>query len=321
MLKIIFTASLILAVLLFPPAALAFISQNAIPGDRTYGIKRKLEDGIILVAGLTPTTKAWFSVAVSQRRFKEATALLKKGENAKTSLNESVVQSNMAVDEINQINDKSRKKNLAVQMLRQMQDYDLSLANEEQSLISNSSQQSTQPQSKSSNSQNLSQSSLNTQSSNSSAINTVTETRVEIIKTTEVVKEIIVQSGGNPNQGSVSNGQTNNYSSPTPSATSTPIPSPTPTPSPMPTTPASNGNAANNGQTIFNSGLSLSTSASNIATSESSQSGSPSPSPSLTHSPISSPSSVLGTSYQPDLGFLNIFKKIFSLFNKSLVQN
>ena len=61
MIRLLSIITLILSIVLFPPASLALISNNAVPGDSIYPIKRFLEDGIYAVASITPGTKAWFS--------------------------------------------------------------------------------------------------------------------------------------------------------------------------------------------------------------------------------------------------------------------
>lgn len=119
---------LILSILLFPPAALALISNNAVPGDTTYPIKRKLEDGILLIASFHPTTKAWFSVERSNRRFVEATALLGQGKAATETIDELVFQTEAAVDEVVKVNDNAQKDQLISQLSESIDKYDKGLA-------------------------------------------------------------------------------------------------------------------------------------------------------------------------------------------------
>ena len=103
MVKLLSIFTIILAIVLFPPAALALVSNSAVPGDKTYPIKRSLEDIIYSVASLNPTTQAWFSAARSGRRYKEFTILITQGKFEKNSLNELVSQTGVAVAQVNQI--------------------------------------------------------------------------------------------------------------------------------------------------------------------------------------------------------------------------
>lgn len=134
--RILTILSLSLAVLLFPPAVLAIISQNAIPGDSTYLVKRKLEDGILLFASITPTTKAWFSIERSSRRYKEATTLLSHGDVASNTLNELVDQTTIAAKQISQVQNVAKKQELINQLSNSIKQYDQGLSNIQPSAIS-----------------------------------------------------------------------------------------------------------------------------------------------------------------------------------------
>lgn len=127
MAKILTVLSLVFALLLFPPATMAIISQNAVPGDSTYPIKRKLEDGILLFASITPTTKAWFSLERSNRRYKEAAILLNKGDLATQTLNELVDQTTIAAQEITQVQSVAKKEELINQLSQSIKQYDQGL--------------------------------------------------------------------------------------------------------------------------------------------------------------------------------------------------
>lgn len=127
MVKLFSIISLVLAIVLFPPAALALVSNNAVPGDATYPIKRALEDGIFAVASLNPTTKAWFAAARSDRRFKEFTTLVAQGKKGGETLNELVEQTQVAANQIAQVNDEGQKQQLIEQLSQSIKKYDLGL--------------------------------------------------------------------------------------------------------------------------------------------------------------------------------------------------
>lgn len=127
MIRLLSILTIILAIILFPPAVLAVLSNNAVPGDGTYPIKRSLEDGIYAIASLNPTSKAWFSAARSDRRFKEFSTLLAQGKSASNTLNELVIQTDIAAEQIKKIDDPIRKQELISQLSNSIEKYDLGL--------------------------------------------------------------------------------------------------------------------------------------------------------------------------------------------------
>lgn len=126
--KLLGIISLILALVLFPPATLAVVSNNAIPGDTTYPIKRGLEDVIFAVASLNPATKAWFAAARSDRRFTEVSALVAQGKKASETLNELVEQTQIAAIQIDKVSDPIQKEKLIKQLADSIYKYDVGLS-------------------------------------------------------------------------------------------------------------------------------------------------------------------------------------------------
>src|SRR5438093_1469689 len=95
MAKIFTIISMIIMLALFPPSVLALISNNAVPGDSTYSIKRTLEDGVIAITSVNPVTKVWFSQARTGRRLDEAATIILRKKSvapAYDSLNEYIEQ-------------------------------------------------------------------------------------------------------------------------------------------------------------------------------------------------------------------------------------
>ncbi len=128
MAKLLSILLLVLTVGLFPPAALALISNNAVPGDAAYPAKRKLEDVILLVASVNPATKAWFSAARSNRRFSEARVLIAQGkQGANETLGELVSQTAIAAKEIEQVSDSAQKQQLKEHLVQSIEQYNLGL--------------------------------------------------------------------------------------------------------------------------------------------------------------------------------------------------
>lgn len=135
--KILSIIFLIIAIFLFPPAVLAGISQNAIPGDSLYPIKRAMEKGVLTLVSIHPTTKAWFSIDYSGRRFSEATRLITKGENiqAKKSLNELVSQTSEVASAITTIKNQAQKRKLLAELNRSINQYQEGLTQAKQQAI------------------------------------------------------------------------------------------------------------------------------------------------------------------------------------------
>ncbi len=127
MVKLLSILSIVLAIILFPPAALALVSNNAIPGDATYPIKRSLEDVIYAAASLNPTTKAWFAAARSDRRFKEFITLVAQGKSVSRTLNELVTQTETAASDIKKIDDPIKRQDLVNQLSESIDKYDQKL--------------------------------------------------------------------------------------------------------------------------------------------------------------------------------------------------
>lgn len=115
---------MILGIILMPPAILAYVSNDAIPTNKVrYPIKRALENGILAIASLHPTSKAWFSVDRSKRRFKESKALLATGNIPFETLNELVVQTQEAKVEISRISESSERLKLFEEYKRSISEY------------------------------------------------------------------------------------------------------------------------------------------------------------------------------------------------------
>lgn len=68
--------SWILLFALAPLTILVLLSQNSIPGDLFYPIKRGLENVILVAASVSPSTRVAFKTDLTERRFAEAQQLL-----------------------------------------------------------------------------------------------------------------------------------------------------------------------------------------------------------------------------------------------------
>lgn len=119
---------MVLMVVLLVPTGLVFASQDAVPGDRTYPIKRGLENVIVTLASVHPATRAFFKADMSKRRYKEAVALVKRGDTeSQSSLVELVAQTEAAAEDIGQISDPKAKQELVENLSRQIDEYQTGL--------------------------------------------------------------------------------------------------------------------------------------------------------------------------------------------------
>lgn len=117
-----------LIVILLLPTGMVLASQDAVPGDSTYGIKRGLENVIAKAASVHPATRTYFKTDFSKRRFKEAVTLIDRGDNASNSLKELVSQTKSAADSMNDVSDKNLRKQFASDLSKQIDEYDKKLA-------------------------------------------------------------------------------------------------------------------------------------------------------------------------------------------------
>ncbi len=67
---------------LLPITILIFLSQDSIPGDLFYPVKRGMENVILAAASVNPATRAAFRTDLTEARFKEAQSLVVSKSNA-----------------------------------------------------------------------------------------------------------------------------------------------------------------------------------------------------------------------------------------------
>lgn len=90
--KILNTSSWVALIFLAPVALLIFLSQDTIPGDLFYPIKRGMEGVVLAAASVNPATRVAFRTDLTQKRFNEAEKLLL----ASAGFSEGLVQSGQA---------------------------------------------------------------------------------------------------------------------------------------------------------------------------------------------------------------------------------
>ncbi len=128
MLKILSTLFLVLILILFPPTTLIIISQNAVKGDSLYPVKRGLETGTLFIVSLTPYTKAYFAVALANRRYEEMSVLLSQGDDADSTIQELVVQAGVAAGDISKVSNANQRSKLIADLSSSIDKYDQGLA-------------------------------------------------------------------------------------------------------------------------------------------------------------------------------------------------
>ena len=114
---------IVIIVILAIPTGLVLISQDSVPGDSTYPIKKSLEGVIIAAASLNPVTRAYFNVDFAKRRYNETIKVVKRGDNNTQSLQDLVKQTRSAAKSINQISDLSLKEQYKKDLRKQIVDY------------------------------------------------------------------------------------------------------------------------------------------------------------------------------------------------------
>ena len=127
MLKILSTVTLVLVMVMTPLVGLIMISQDASKGEFMYPVKKGLESSILAVASLTPYTKAFFSVALANRRYEETEKLLASGENADVSLQELVTQTSSAASDIGKVSSSQQRAKLIADLSTAIEKYDKGL--------------------------------------------------------------------------------------------------------------------------------------------------------------------------------------------------
>lgn len=202
MLKILSVIVTVLLIILTPPAVLAFATQDSVPGDFRYPIKRKLEEGILFLASVHPVTKSYFQINRTQRRFTEAKVLISSGKQASTTLSEFVGETKSAASTVKSVSNQTQKRELASNLSKSITEYDKEFETLEKNIPKKSSLPSPKPSNTAKSSPNVSPIPSETASPEPALENKNQELSPEEIKTIreelkrvqdELQKEIIVK--------------------------------------------------------------------------------------------------------------------------------
>lgn len=125
--KILNITTGILIVLLAPFTVAAIISQNAIPGDSLYPLKRSLENMVLTAAAVSPATRAAFRTDLANRRFIEAQKLLVDKRDA-SGLTDFVSEIQITQLELQRVSDPKQKEELTKKLIVSIAQYEEKLS-------------------------------------------------------------------------------------------------------------------------------------------------------------------------------------------------
>lgn len=116
-------SSWLLLFLLAPATILVLISQNTIPGNFFYPVKRGLENTVLVAASVNPTTKAFFRVDLQARRFSEAEKLLLAKADA-AALSDFITEIQQTQAAVAQVSDPVKKQELQQKLQEAYSEYE-----------------------------------------------------------------------------------------------------------------------------------------------------------------------------------------------------
>lgn len=108
--------------LLAPFTVFVLISQNAVPGDAFYPLKRRLEDVVLVAAAAHPATRVAFRTNLTKRRFSEAETLLLARLDTE-GLSNFVEEVQAARNEAEAISDPVKKEELVKELNNSLTEY------------------------------------------------------------------------------------------------------------------------------------------------------------------------------------------------------
>lgn len=112
--------------LLAPFTLLILLSQNTVPGDLFYPVKRGLEGVILAAASASPATRVAFKTDLTERRFKEAEKLLLAKADAST-LTSFVTEVQSTQTEIDALSNVLEKQQSSEKLIAKIDDYQVKL--------------------------------------------------------------------------------------------------------------------------------------------------------------------------------------------------
>lgn len=110
-----------------PFTVLILLSQNSIPGDFFYPVKRGLENIILVTASVSPTTKVAFRTDFTQRRFTEAQQLLVLRADT-TGFSDLVTEVSSTQQELSTVSNSQDKIQNADKIIAKIEEYQVQLS-------------------------------------------------------------------------------------------------------------------------------------------------------------------------------------------------
>lgn len=105
-----------------PITVLVLLSQNTIPGDLFYPIKRGMENVVLAAATVSPATRVAFRTDLTGRRFDEAEKLLLARADT-TGLSDFVKEVQTAQQEVSTLSNQESKKESTEKLIKKIDEY------------------------------------------------------------------------------------------------------------------------------------------------------------------------------------------------------
>lgn len=118
--------SWILLFLFAPFTVLILLSQNTVPGDLFYPVKRGLEGIVLAAASASPATRVAFRTDLTERRFKEAEKLLLAKADA-TALDSFILEVQSTQEEVDALSSTLQKSQATEKLIAKIDDYQVKL--------------------------------------------------------------------------------------------------------------------------------------------------------------------------------------------------
>lgn len=130
---------------LFAPfTLLILLSQNTVPGDLFYPVKRGLEGIILTAASASPATRVAFRTDLTERRFKEAEKLLLAKADT-SALDSFILEVQSTQTEIDALSNVLENQQSSEKLIAKIDDYQVKLTQIQAQTQSNSVLQANQP--------------------------------------------------------------------------------------------------------------------------------------------------------------------------------
>lgn len=122
-----------------PVTVLIFLSQNTVPGDLFYPVKRGLEGVVLAAASVNPATQVAFRTDLTERRFDEAAKLLVRKSDA-ALLSDFIQEVQTAGEAVNNLSDEKDKEELTEKLIAKIDEYQTKLVQVEAQVASTQQQ-------------------------------------------------------------------------------------------------------------------------------------------------------------------------------------